>query len=144
MRNPELAEKFLRKADQDLVAFENWRSDAGIAEEIFGFHAQQAAEKMLKAALSARAIEFPLTHRLADLIDLCHEHGLKLPQDFDELRFLTPFAVDYRYDLHEYEEEEERIDFDRISALLRQLREWVDELISLKDKEISKDNMRKE
>ncbi len=98
---------------------------------------------MLKAALSTQMIEFPLTHRLADLLDLCREHGMKPPQDLDELRFLTPFAVDYRYDLYEYEHEEERIDFDRMSALLKQLRQWVDQLISPRDKDISKVNNKK-
>ena len=48
MKQRKLAEKFLRKADQDILVLEKWRSDPDIADEILGFHAQQAAEKLLK------------------------------------------------------------------------------------------------
>lgn len=66
MKNLKLAKKFLRKADQDMTVLEKWRQDPDIAGEILGFHAQQAAEKMLKAILSYKGIEVPLTHRLAE------------------------------------------------------------------------------
>ncbi len=53
-----------------MTVLKKWRHDSAIADEILGFHAQQAAEKMLKAVLACQGIEFPFTHRLADLIDL--------------------------------------------------------------------------
>ena len=40
MKNRELAEKFLRKADHDIVVLGKWRQNSGIADEILGFHAQ--------------------------------------------------------------------------------------------------------
>jgi len=48
MKHREQAVRLLRKADQDLVVLQKWRTDPDIADELLGFHAQQAAEKMLK------------------------------------------------------------------------------------------------
>jgi HEPN domain-containing protein len=122
MKNRKLAEKFLRKADQDMVVLEKWRQDPDIADEILGFHAQQAAEKILKAVLAYEGIEFPFTHRLTDLIDLGKEYGIVLPDRLEDIRFLTPFAVEFRYDL--YEEDEEPVDFEEAFGLLTELRKW--------------------
>jgi len=128
MKNRKVAERFLNKANQDMIVIEKWRQDPEIPDEILGFHAQQAAEKMLKAVLAYEGIEFPFTHRLADLIDLGREQGIVLPERWEDLRFLTPFAVDFRYDLY-YEEDEEPVDFEKIFILLTELREWVNIII---------------
>lgn len=127
MKNRKLAEKFLHKADQDMTVLEKWRQDSDIADEILGFHAQQAAEKMLKALLAYQGIEFPLTHRLTDLIDLSKEHNIALPDRLEDVRFLTPFAVEFRYDI--YEEDEESVDFEEVFTLLAELRKWVNTII---------------
>jgi len=127
MKNRKLAEKFLRKAEQDMTVLEKWRQDPDIAEEILGFHAQQMAEKILKAVLSYQGIEFPFTHRLTDLIDLGKEHGIVLPEKLEDIRFLTPFAVEFRYDF--YQEDEDTVDFDEIYILLTELRKWVNTII---------------
>jgi HEPN domain-containing protein len=42
-----------------------------VADAILGFHAQPAVEKSLKAVLASRAIEFPYTHDLDGLLELC-------------------------------------------------------------------------
>lgn len=63
MKNHKLADMFLKKADQDMTVLGKWLKDPEIADEILGFHAQQAAEKMLKAFLACQGFEFPLTHR---------------------------------------------------------------------------------
>jgi len=127
MKNRKLSEKFLFKADQDMTVLGKWRQDPDIADEILGFHAQQMAEKMLKAVLAYQGIEFPFTHRLTDLIDLGKEHGIVLPERLEDIRFLTPFAVEFRYDI--YEEDEEPVDFEEIFALLTELRKWVNTII---------------
>ncbi|HEV7509677.1 MAG TPA: HEPN domain-containing protein [Thermoanaerobaculia bacterium] len=123
MSRRDLAETLLRKADQDQMVFEKLRLDQDVAVDILGFHAQQAAEKMLKSTLAGQEIDFPFSHRLTDLFDLLKENGVSIPEDFEELRFLTPFAVAFRYEL--YEEEEEPFDSDRVAALLVKLRQWV-------------------
>lgn len=61
---------WLGKARQDILALTALRDEPGIEAEILGFHAQQAAEKLLKAVLCALGVALPRTHRLSDLIDL--------------------------------------------------------------------------
>lgn len=127
MRRHDLAELFLRKADQDMVIVEKGVSDPEIADEIVGFHAQQAAEKILKAVLAHGRIEFPFTHRLADLLDLLNQHGIEVPEAFEDVRFLTPFAVELRYGL--WEDDDEPFDLERMSALLKGLRKWAQGIV---------------
>jgi HEPN domain-containing protein len=128
MSHRKLSQKLLRKADQDIVVVEKWHSDSDVSDEILGFHAQQAAEKMLKAVLANKEIEFPFTHRLADLIDLLKDHNISVPNELDDIRYLTPFAVELRYDF--FEEDEESLDRDELLALLTKLRSWVTTVIS--------------
>lgn len=127
MSRRELAETLLHKADQDKVVFDKLRPGTDVAVDILGFHAQQAAEKMLKSALASKGIDFPFTHRLVELIDLLKDNGIDFPEDLEELRFLTPFAVTFRYDLFEEEDDdddEEPFDSEKVSARLSKLREW--------------------
>ena len=128
MKHHEQAIQLLQKADQDLTVVEKWRTDPDIAAEVLGFHAQQAAEKMLKAVLAHHQIEFPFTHRLADLIDLLKEQGKAYPDELDEVRYLTPFAVEFRYDFYPTEGEEP-FDAEAALVLLRKLRAWAIEMI---------------
>jgi hypothetical protein len=60
---------------------------------------------------------------LTDLIDLSKDKCVGLPERLEEVGFLTPFAVEFRYDF--YEEDEDPVDFEQIFALLVELREWV-------------------
>ena len=48
------------------------------------FHAQQCAEKYLKALLVSRRQAFPRTHDVVALHDLCRRHGLHIPVDPDQ------------------------------------------------------------
>lgn len=70
---------------------------AGSAPLIVGFHCQQAVEKALKAVLAVQGVEFPYTHDLALLIQLCHDAGAVLPASLGNVDRLTPFAVQVRY-----------------------------------------------
>ncbi len=60
------------------------------------FHAQQCAEKALKAYLVYHGIDFPFTHNIAHLLELADEFTgwLKNLADAEEL---TPFATTARY-----------------------------------------------
>ncbi len=69
----------------------------GVADSILGFHCQQAVEKSLKAALAARDVEFPYTHDLDGLLELCGENGLDVPGDLDGVDRLAPYGVHLRY-----------------------------------------------
>jgi len=61
------------------------------------FHAQQCAEKYLKALLVSRRQAFPRTHDVVALHDLCLRHGLRIPIDPDQLERLAAYAVQVRY-----------------------------------------------
>ena len=61
------------------------------------FHAQQCAEKYLKALLVARAQPFPRTHDVAALHDLCIQAVLRIPIEVEQLERLNAYAVQVRY-----------------------------------------------
>lgn len=93
----DLVKGWLRKAQSDLVASQLCLSQ-GLALDAACFHAQQAAEKCLKAYLTAHNITFQFTHNLEKLIEPC----IQLDSSFSTLKFsaqsLTPYAVELRYD----------------------------------------------
>ncbi len=61
------------------------------------FHAQQCAEKYLKAVLVAQGRYFPKTHDLVDINALCAQAGVLVPVNITDLRILTDYAVRTRY-----------------------------------------------
>src|SRR5437867_10353274 len=61
------------------------------------FHAQQCAEKYLKALLVARGQAFPRAHDLAAVGDLCLRQDIIIPVHQDALERLTAYAVQVRY-----------------------------------------------
>ena len=61
------------------------------------FHAQQCAEKYLKARLSEADIDFPKTHVLATLLDMVLVVEPLSEPLREHLIFLTTFAVTFRY-----------------------------------------------
>ena len=61
------------------------------------FHAQQCAEKYMKALLVSRKAGFPMTHDLLVLNDLCSGVGIFLEIDPKHLNTLTDYAVRTRY-----------------------------------------------
>jgi HEPN domain-containing protein len=66
------------------------------SDEIFGFHAQQAPEKCLKAWVVGLGRRYPRTHDLMVLIDELAEAG-EDTSSLDSLVDLNSFAVEYRY-----------------------------------------------
>jgi HEPN domain-containing protein len=92
----ELCRGLLRKARSDRIAME--ASLTAQALDAACFHAQQMAEKCLKAFLAHRGVAFPYTHNLAKLIEM----GAGLDPVFRSLLptvlALTPYAVELRYD----------------------------------------------
>ncbi len=75
----DLARIFLGKADEDQSVVFGILDELLPADSIFGFHAQQVAEKLLKAALAVRGIAFRRTHQIRELMDLAAENGIGLP-----------------------------------------------------------------
>lgn len=93
----DLARELLALADDDLVAARALSEASEVSDAILGFHAQQAAEKALKAVLALRGIEFPFTHDLDGLAELCSASGIPMPADLLDIGVLTPYGVRFRY-----------------------------------------------
>lgn len=93
----DVAEQLLGLAREDLAAAKALNEAEGVSASKSGFNAQQAVEKALKAVLAGRGEEFPFTHDIALLIELCEDQGLQLPDDLREADRLTPYAAALRY-----------------------------------------------
>lgn len=119
----------LHKAAQDEYILDLLLPDPNAPTEAFGFHAQQAAEKLLKAVLVAVGARYPRTHRIAELLDLIQAAGVELPEHFDGLKQFTPFAVEFRHDVVPAEEESP-IDKEEVHRMLRELRAWVEDMVN--------------
>lgn len=87
----------LAMARKDLNALELFASSPELADEIFGFHAQQAAEKALKAWISKLGGTYPPTHDLSKLIPILEQLGIEV-ESLWPLTGWNSFAVQYRYD----------------------------------------------
>jgi HEPN domain-containing protein len=98
MKGPDdLVRDWLRKAESDLTALDLAVS-AGAALDTACFHAQQAAEKYVKAFLLARKVQFPFTHNLLRLVALCETQDPEFASLVPLAELLSPYAVELRYD----------------------------------------------
>ncbi|HEY4875935.1 MAG TPA: HEPN domain-containing protein, partial [Puia sp.] len=79
-------EKWIKKAEGDLYNVELLLKSENCQTDICCFHAQQAAEKYLKSYLVRYNIDFPKTHDLIELMNLCKTKNLQFEQ-------LKPFCL---------------------------------------------------
>ena len=93
----DLVRGLLKKAESDLENAATCLA-ANRALDTVCFHSQQAAEKTLKAYLTAHEIEYPFIHNLEKLIDLCAARDPSFAEIKPIAGGLTPYAVDLRYD----------------------------------------------
>lgn len=114
----------LAKAAQDEFVLDLMLDDPATPLEPFGFHAQQATEKLLKAAIKALGAEYPLTHDLHRLVLLIAQLGTPVPGHLLALRDLTPFAAALRYDPLP-DEDATSLDRPGTRRLIAELRAWV-------------------
>lgn len=98
MKQREQALLLLRKAREDEDLLLEILNSERVSDEIFGFHCQQAAEKLLKALLADFGVDFPRTHNLRLLMDLLGDTGFHLPDELVNLDFLTPYGTLFRYE----------------------------------------------
>ncbi|MCY3830300.1 MAG: HEPN domain-containing protein [Rhodospirillaceae bacterium] len=96
MSDPKQARILLEAAERDFFALRGMDDDGVFADEIFGFHAQQAAEKLFKAWLSLIGETYPPTHDLVELMEILTPRRPEAAR-FDGLIDYTPFAVQFRY-----------------------------------------------
>lgn len=97
------ARSLLEMAEADLKALRGMISQAAASDEslftdeVFGFHAQQAAEKCLKAWIASLGIRYPRSHDLMALIESLNSAGQDV-STLGSLVDLNAFAVQYRYE----------------------------------------------
>jgi HEPN domain-containing protein len=122
------ARAMLRLAEKDQRALQGMLDKGVFAEEIFGFHAQQAVEKGLKAWIAALGKEYPLTHSIARLLAILQDLGADM-EAFWELTDYTAYAVEFRYGgLHLAEEPLDRpAVLARVEELLTQVARIIEE-----------------
>lgn len=112
----------LRLARQDQAALEALLRAPGVTLATALFHAQQAVEKALKAAMCMHGVEYRRTHDLEELAGQLAECGCKPNVDEIDLRRLTPYAVEYRYD----DEPPQLVTGPQAQAVVTSLLEWAD------------------
>lgn len=122
---PDLAEQFIHKGREDETLLERIAGDESISDSIFGFHAQQALEKYVKAVLARFEVKVPKSHDLAYLIGQAVAAGASEEIDLDRADTYTVFAVEDRYPFIGVglpEAREETIGF------VRQVRTWAERI----------------
>jgi len=88
---------WLERARSDLRLGKAALRAKGVLPEDACFHAQQCAEKALKALLLHQGIAFPKTHTIEVLLDLLKSQGTNIPSGVDESFGLSEYAVQTRY-----------------------------------------------
>lgn len=97
MSDAKCARMLVEASKRDIEALKGMDDAAVFADEIFGFHVQQAAEKLLKAWLAHSGETYPLTHDLELLLNLLQKRGVDA-SDLSGLTDYTPYAVQFRYE----------------------------------------------
>jgi predicted nucleotidyltransferase/HEPN domain-containing protein len=89
----EILQGLVKKASKDERAL----NAAGLDHEIYGFHGQQALEKMCKVWLISVDAVPPHTHSLNKLKEKFEDSGLKWPRIDVNLDHLSEYAGEWRY-----------------------------------------------
>ena len=97
MADLEHARSMLRMAHKDFNALVGMQENPLFADEIFGFHVQQAVEKALKAWLCTCDAIYPMTHELTRLLALLENESADVEKFWPLVQY-TLFAVQARYD----------------------------------------------
>lgn len=88
---------WLTKAQRDLDSATRLLAGNPPYRDTAAYHCQQAAEKAIKAFLTAHAHPFPKTHDLTALVKLATEIDPAAKQWEEPAVVLTPYATLYRY-----------------------------------------------
>lgn len=93
-----LTTEWIQKAEGDLAtALRELRARKAPNYHAACFHAQQCAEKYLKALLQEAETPFGKTHNLSLLLDLLKDRHPELELMRSTLAILNAYAVEYRY-----------------------------------------------
>lgn len=87
----------MKKAANDLIAAQATLPTARALDTVC-FHAQQAAQKTLKAILALDDVTYPRRHDLGELVELVRPRFPEVAEFEAAVVALSPFAVTARYD----------------------------------------------
>lgn len=93
----DLVRQWITKAEDDFLVAEHLLEVGSFSLSAVGFHAQQAAEKFLKAYLVHYQVNFPKTHDIDTLLDLTATIDQELSDTLCDASILTAFGVEARY-----------------------------------------------
>ncbi|MSU49528.1 MAG: HEPN domain-containing protein [Opitutus sp.] len=88
---------WVAKAEEDRLCIRNNLAAAAVPWAVVCFHAQQAAEKYLKAFLVFKGDRVERTHDLEIILQACVRHDADLQTLLPDCDTLTAYAVDARY-----------------------------------------------
>jgi HEPN domain-containing protein len=103
MKKPpdQIRDEFVRqwslKAEEDINAARSLMTHGEMFLSTVCFHAQQSAEKYLKAFLTSRQIEFRKRHDIGELLDLIAPLDSRLSEALRDAVVLTDYGVAVRY-----------------------------------------------
>ena len=120
-----------RKSTDDVRVLRLDLTGAVMTDEIWGFHAQQATEKLLKSIIACKERQFPFTHNLLQLVDLAMECSSDLPAQCESLAELTPFAAERRYSYIQPNFTSAKLDRERFVRELDIFRRYVANLLRI-------------
>ena len=90
-------EAWLFKAENDLKSAKKLMDGEPAVPDTAIYHAQQCAEKALKAYLSFKLQPVQRTHDVEFLVGLCSEIDKNFSRLLDHARILSPYSAAFRY-----------------------------------------------
>ncbi len=121
------AENWLTRARSSL-ALAMVDKPPGCLWEDLCFHAQQAAEKAIKAVLVHHGLHFRFVHDINELLSGLQQAGVEVPPSFREAGTLNEFAVMTRYP-GTYEAVSE-VDYRKAIAIADSVLEWAARVVA--------------
>ena len=92
-----VVKQWLEHAEEDFrLAKHAFRLLSSCPCKLIAFHAQQCAEKYLKAFLALKKVDFPYTHNISLLLEISSDHAA-WAKDLREAELLPDYAVTTRY-----------------------------------------------
>lgn len=119
-----LTAEWVQKAEDDfIVAKKIFRARKQPVYDAVCFHAQQCAEKYLKAYLQEHDRDIPKIHKRLDLLKLCKEIDSSLEILLSDLKELERFAINVRYPGMSADKDEARIAYKAVQTVREFLRQ---------------------
>ena len=123
MKNLDKANEWLQRAKSNMARAKAGRVSPEILYEDLCYDAQQAVEKAFKSVCIIHEIVFPKTHDIAYLIELLEKGGVEVPENLQNAKILTGYAVETRYP-GDYEPVDEE-DLRKAVEIAKEVLKWV-------------------